>query len=237
MSDRTPRHVAIIMDGNGRWAEARGLARIRGHAAGVESVRTITRYCARKNIDQLTLYAFSEENWKRPKREVALLMRLLRRFLVRERREIMDNAIRLTAIGRLGRLPNDVRAQLDKTRELSRDNDGMVLNLALSYGGRQELLDAMQAIARKVQRGELEPDDITEELVTAHLYQPDMPPPDLLIRTAGEYRVSNFLLWQLSYTELFVTDECWPDFREENLDRAFAAYAARERKFGGLPAS
>ncbi len=229
-----PQHVAIIMDGNGRWAKSRGLRRTRGHAEGVESVRTITRAGARRKLGQLTLYAFSEENWKRPRHEVGLLMRLLRRFLIGERAEIMDNNIRLTAVGRLHRLPADVRRELDKTRELSADNTGMVLNLALSYGGRQEIVDALRAIARRVVAGELTPDDITEGAVTAHLYQPDMPPPDLLIRTAGEMRVSNFLLWQISYTELHVAPECWPEFREEHLDRAFAAYRQRVRKFGGL---
>ena len=234
MTERLPRHVAIIMDGNGRWAAARGLSRTRGHAAGVESVRSVTRTCARKGLHQLTLYAFSEENWKRPAREVALLMRLLRRFLIRERTEIMDNDIRLAAIGRLHRLPADVRKELEKTRELSAGNRGMVLNLALSYGGRQEILDALRAIAHRVRDGELEPDEITEEVVAAHLYQPDMPPPDLLIRTAGEMRFSNFLLWQVSYTELHVTQACWPEFREEHLDEAFESYGRRVRKFGGL---
>jgi len=229
-----PAHVAIIMDGNGRWAAARRLPRTRGHAAGVESVRTITRACARRKVRQLTLYAFSEENWKRPRREVSLLMRLLRRFLVAERGEIMENDIRLTAIGRLHRLPDDVRTELEKSRELSRNNGGMVLNLALSYGGRQEIVDAARAIAVRVKAGELEADDITEEVVAAHLYQPSMPPPDLLIRTAGELRVSNFLLWQISYAELYVTPTCWPDFREEELDEALRAYANRVRKFGGL---
>jgi undecaprenyl diphosphate synthase len=234
MTGGLPRHVAVIMDGNGRWAEARRLPRTRGHAEGVESVRAVTRACARRKLQQLTLYAFSEENWKRPRLEVRLLMRLLRRFLVRERREIMDNDIRLTAIGRLQRLPDDVRRELEKTREISAGNRGMVLNLALSYGGRQEIVDAMQAIARRVRAGQLEPDAITEEVVTAHLYQPDMPAPDLLIRTAGEVRVSNFLLWQIHYTELHVTPTCWPDFRDEALDEALAEYARRERKFGGL---
>jgi len=229
-----PGHVAIIMDGNGRWAKARSLPRTRGHAEGVESVRTITRACARKKIDQLTLYAFSEENWKRPKREVALLMRLLRRFLVRERDEIMDNKIRLDGVGRLDKLPADVRREYEKTKALSAGNDGMVLCLALSYGGRQEIVDAMQAIARRVAAGEIDPSEISEELITAHLYQPSMPPLDLLIRTAGEMRLSNFLLWQVSYTELHVTPACWPDFREKRLDEAFEAYARRVRKFGGL---
>ena len=229
-----PGHVAIIMDGNGRWARARGLPRSRGHAAGVESVRAVTRLCARKGLRQLTLYAFSEENWKRPAREVELLMRLLRRFLIRERGEIMENDIRLTAIGRLHRLPADVRKELEKSREMSAGNAGMVLNLALSYGGRQEIVDAVTAIAERVRNGELAPEDITEEVITAHLYQPEMPPPDLLIRTAGEMRVSNFLLWQISYTELFVTPVTWPEFREEGLEEAFAAYRGRVRKFGGL---
>ena len=229
-----PGHVAIIMDGNGRWASARELRRARGHAEGVESVRTITRACAKRKIDQLTLYAFSEENWKRPRREVNLLMRLLRRFLIGERGEIMENDIRLESIGRIHRLPKDVRKELDKTREMSAGNKGMVLNLALSYGGRQEILDAVRALAQRVAKGELKPDDITEESITAHLYQPDMSPPDLLIRTAGEMRVSNFLLWQISYTELYVTPTCWPEFREESLDAAFADYARRVRKFGGL---
>ena len=229
-----PGHVAVIMDGNGRWAKARKLRRTRGHAEGVESVRVVTRHGARRKLQHLTLYAFSEENWKRPAREVRLLMRLLRRFLIRERREIMDNDIRLEAIGRIDRLPADVRRELDKTREMSESNGGMVLNLALSYGGRQEIVDAMRAIARRVEAGELKPSDITEEMVTAHLYQPEMPPPDLLIRTAGELRVSNFLLWQISYTELFVTQITWPEFREEALEEAFAAYRGRVRKFGGL---
>jgi undecaprenyl diphosphate synthase len=229
-----PRHVAIIMDGNGRWAEARDLPRTRGHAEGVESVRAITRACARRKIQQLTLYAFSEENWKRPRREVGLLMRLLRRFLVRERREIMDNDIRLTAIGRLERLPDEVRKELEKTREMSKNNRGMTLNLALSYGGRQEIVDAMRAIAHKAEEGSIAPAAVDEALVAAHLYQPAMPPLDLLIRTAGELRVSNFLLWQLSYAELYVTPVCWPEFREEELEEAFREYARRVRKFGGL---
>ncbi len=229
-----PRHVAIIMDGNGRWAKARRLPRTRGHAEGVESVRAVTRLCAKREIGQLTLYAFSEENWKRPRREVSLLMRLLRRFLIGERGEIMENRIRLASIGRLHRLPDEVRRELEETERLSAANTGMVLNLALSYGGRQEVVDAMRAIAHRVRRGEIEPDAITEEVVAAHLYQPEMPPPDLLIRTAGEMRISNFLLWQISYTELHVTGTCWPDFREEALDDAFASYARRVRKFGGL---
>jgi len=229
-----PKHVAIIMDGNGRWAETRKLRRTRGHAEGVESVRAITRESARIGIDQLTLYAFSEENWKRPRAEVKLLMRLLRRFLVGERGEIMDNNIRLTAVGRLDRLPADVRGAYEQTRDLSAGNDGMTLCLALSYGGQQEIVDAARAIAVRVQKGEIEPDAISPEMIAAHLYQPDMPPVDLMIRTAGEMRLSNFLLWEVSYAELYVTNACWPEFREAELAQAFDAYARRVRKFGGL---
>ena len=229
-----PSHVAIIMDGNGRWAETRRLRRTRGHAEGVESVRAITRECARIGIGQLTLYAFSEENWKRPRAEVKLLMRLLRRFLVGERGEIMDNNIRLTAVGRLDRLPADVRGAYEQTRDLSAGNDGMTLCLALSYGGQQEIVDAARAIAVRVRKGEIEPDAISPEMIAAHLYQPDMPPVDLMIRTAGEMRLSNFLLWEVSYAELYVTNACWPEFREAELAQAFDAYARRVRKFGGL---
>ena len=222
------------MDGNGRWAETRNLRRTRGHAEGVESVRAITRECARLGIGQLTLYAFSEENWKRPRREVKLLMRLLRRFLVGERREIMDNNIRLTAVGRLDRLPADVRGAYEQTRDLSAGNDGMTLCLALSYGGQQEIVDAARAIAVRVQKGEIEPDAITPEMIAAHLYQPNMPPVDLMLRTAGEMRLSNFLLWEVSYAELYVTNACWPEFREAELGAALEAYSRRVRKFGGL---
>ena len=229
-----PRHVAVIMDGNGRWAKERHLPRTLGHREGMKAVREAVEGAIAAGVGVITLYAFSEENWKRPQREVSLLMRLLRRFLMRERSEIMDNGIRLTAIGRLHRLPADVRKELEKTRELSAGNRGMVLNLALSYGGRQEILDAVRAIAQRVRAGEIEPDEITEEVVTAHLYQPDMPPPDLLIRTAGEMRFSNFLLWQVSYTELHVTQACWPEFREEHLDEAFESYGRRVRKSGYL---
>jgi len=229
-----PKHVAIIMDGNGRWAETRKLRRTRGHAEGVESVRAITRESARIGIDQLTLYAFSEENWKRPRAEVKLLMRLLRRFLVGERGEIMDNNIRLTAVGRLDRLPADVRGAYEQTRDMSAGNDGMTLCLALSYGGQQEIVDAARAIAVRVRKGEIEPDAINPEMIAAHLYQPDMPPVDLMIRTAGEMRLSNFLLWEVSYAELYVTNACWPEFREAELAQAFDAYSRRVRKFGGL---
>jgi undecaprenyl diphosphate synthase len=231
-----PRHVAIIMDGNGRWASHRGLSRRKGHAEGAESVRAITRECARIGLDQLTLYAFSAENWKRPRAEVAFLMELLRRFLVSERNEIMDNNIRFCAIGRVDALPGRVQKALAETIRLSEDNTGMILRLALNYGGRQELLDAAKGIARAARENpNLDIDALTEDDFHTHLYAPEMGDPDLLIRTGGEMRLSNFLLWQLSYAELYFAPVYWPDFRENELHEAFAAYAGRQRRFGGLP--
>jgi undecaprenyl diphosphate synthase len=229
-----PAHVGIIMDGNGRWARKRGLMRVAGHEAGVDSVRCVTEECARLKLEQLTLYAFSSENWKRPKHEVLTLMHQLERFLSGERDTIMRNGVRLTAIGDEERLPTSVRRALNVTRSMSAENTGMNLCLALSYGGRQEILHATRAIARKVAAGELLPDKLTEESIRAHLYQPDMPELDLVIRTGGELRISNFLLWQISYSELYVTDTLWPAFREPDLHAAFQAYASRERRFGGL---
>ena len=232
--DRLPRHVAIIMDGNGRWAQRRGRARIWGHRAGVSSVRATAIECARLGIERLTLFAFSQENWKRPRREVDLLWRLLRQFLVRERDEITDNDIRFTAIGRLDGLPDYVRRELDETRALSAGNRGMTLCLALNYGARAEIADACRAVAERVRSGEIRADEVDEEQVARHLYAPGAPDPDLLVRTAGEMRVSNFLLWQISYAEFHVTPACWPEFREDHLDEAFESYARRVRKFGGL---
>jgi undecaprenyl diphosphate synthase len=229
-----PRHVAIIMDGNGRWAEARGLARVRGHRAGVESVRAVTRHCARLGVEQLTLYAFSTENWKRPRTEVSTLMRLLRRYLVDERGELMDNGIRLTAVGRLDGLPGFVQEALRETERLTANNPKMTLCLALNYGGRTEIADAAKALAKDVAAKRLSPDAVDEAALAARLYQPKMPQLDLLIRTAGEQRVSNFLLWQLSYAEIHVSETTWPDFREEELEAAFAEYGTRVRRFGGL---
>jgi undecaprenyl diphosphate synthase len=229
-----PNHIAIIMDGNGRWAKERGLPRNRGHREGVNSVREITRECAKLGIRQLTLYAFSVENWKRPKSEVGFLMRMLRRFLIAERKEIMDNNIRLAAIGRLHELPKEVQEELRKSREMSKGNTGMTLCLALNYSGRAEIADAVAKIARDASAGALKPKDVTEELISGSLYTAGMPDPDLLIRTSGEMRVSNFLLWQISYTEIYVTPLCWPDFRKPQLMEAIAEYARRERRFGGI---
>jgi undecaprenyl diphosphate synthase len=222
------------MDGNGRWAQNRGFVRAFGHRNGVESVRSVTTECARLGVKSLTLYAFSVENWKRPQSEIRILMDLLRQFLVDERSTIMKNSIRLTSIGRVDDMPADVTRELRETERMSAQNTGMVLRLALSYGGRAELADAMKRIAREVKAGRLEPDAIDEEVIRAYLYDPGIPDPDLLIRTAGEMRISNFLLWQVSYSELYVTPVCWPDFREKDLHEAFADYRNRVRKFGGL---
>ncbi|GJQ24590.1 MAG: isoprenyl transferase [Planctomycetia bacterium] len=231
---QTPSHIAIIMDGNGRWARKRGWARIRGHKEGVESVREITRECAKRHVKQLTLYAFSQENWKRPQREVNLLMKLLKDFLIKERDEIEENNIRLTAIGRISGLPEDVQRELAIGIEESKNNTGMILCLALNYGGRSEIVDAAKNIARTIKAGEMDLNEISEETFKKFLYTSEMTDPDLLIRTGGEMRVSNFLLWEISYTELWVTPICWPDFRKRHLEEAIKEYARRERRFGGL---
>lgn len=229
-----PRHIAIIMDGNGRWAQSRGMMRIRGHEAGVDSVRAITEECARLKVGQLTVYAFSAENWKRPRLEIELLMQLLKRFLVAERDTLMNNDVRLTAIGRLDALPKYVLREYELTHKLTENNKGTNLCLALNYGGRNEIVDAMQALAREVAQGHLKPEQLDEALIQARLYQPNMPEPDLVIRTGGEMRISNFLLWQISYSELYVTETLWPDFRAEHLHAAITNFNARERRFGGL---
>ncbi|TVM01018.1 MAG: di-trans,poly-cis-decaprenylcistransferase [Candidatus Brocadia sp. WS118] len=229
-----PSHIAIIMDGNGRWARRRGLVRIRGHREGVESVREITRECAKRHLQQLTLYAFSQENWKRPKREVNLLMKLLKDFLIRERDEIEENNVRLTAIGRIDGLPEDVQRELAISIDESKNNTGMVLCLALNYGGRSEIVDAAKNIARSITAGKMGIEEITEETFKKFLYTSEMTDPDLLIRTGGDMRISNFLLWEMSYTELWVTPVCWPDFRKRHLEEAIKEFSRRERRFGGL---
>jgi undecaprenyl diphosphate synthase len=231
---RLPRHVAIIMDGNGRWARQRGLPRIEGHRRGVKSVRATVEECCRLGIGQLTLYCLSVENWKRPQQELDFLMTLLRHYLIEERAEIMEQNIRFTTIGRTSELPAPVIHEIHENQRLSQDNTGMVLCLAINYGGRAELVDAVRALAEQVRRGTLEPDYIEESTLSDALYTGGMPDPDLLIRTAGELRVSNFLLWQISYAELWVTDKCWPDFDRICLHTALRDYASRERRFGGL---
>jgi undecaprenyl diphosphate synthase len=232
--DDFPEHIAIIMDGNGRWAKSNGWKRVRGHQEGVNSVRAVTTECARLGVKSLTLYAFSVENWKRPKAEIAFLMKLLKSFLVGERPTLMENNIRLMGIGRLGDLPKESLQELRETEAMTSGHDGMVLRLALSYGSRSELADAARALAEDVQAGKLSPEQIDDETLRAYLYDPTTPDPDLLVRTAGEMRLSNFLLWQASYSELYVAPMGWPDFREPELHAAIGAYAARTRKYGGL---
>jgi undecaprenyl diphosphate synthase len=227
-----PTSIAVIMDGNGRWARSRGLMRIQGHKRGIRAVREVATEAARLGVKALTLYAFSEENWQRPRREVRLLMALLKRFLVQERPILMENRIRLLHAGRTEKLPADVLGLLRETQEQTAENDGMRLCLAISYGGRAELADAMRRIAESVKAGALAPEDIDEGTIRAHLYQPGLPDPDLLIRTAGEMRVSNFLLWQISYSEIYVSQVCWPDFRKEHLWEALQDFGRRRRKFG-----
>lgn len=231
-----PEHLAIIMDGNGRWAQKRTLRRVLGHREGINSVREITTECARMGVKSLTLYSFSVENWKRPRTEVRFLMRLLREFLIKERDTLMENDVRLRCIGRLDDLPTEALSELRRTEELTANNDGMCLRLALSYGARSEIADGVKRMCEAARSGELDPASIDEESLRGFLYDPDTPDPDLLIRTAGEMRVSNFLLWQISYSEFFVTDKCWPEFRKPELLQAMSAFAARERRYGGLVA-
>ena len=229
---KLPAHVAIIMDGNGRWAERRGMDRVRGHQTGAESVREIVRTSRELGIQWLTLYAFSEENWKRSKYEIRTLMRLLRRFLKSELDEMLENGIRLQAIGRIAKLDRTTRETLAKTMEQTAANHEMVLTLALSYGGRQEILDAFRSLAFQLEHGNISFDQITEQTISRSLYTADMPDPDLLIRTSGEYRISNFLLWQIAYTEFYVTPTLWPDFRRDEFLLAIEDYENRERRFG-----
>lgn len=230
--EKIPRHVAIIMDGNGRWAKARGLPRIQGHEEGAESVRAVMRACRTMGVEYLTLYAFSVENWVRPTDEVRGLMSLLRKFLEERELELHENRIRLRVIGRMGDLSAPIRMGLSRVVKATESYDGGQLILALSYSGRSEITDAMKAIARKVAQGILDPERIDESMISDHLYVPDVPDPDLMIRTSGEQRISNFLLWQLSYTELYVTDVFWPDFREQEFVKAIDAYGHRQRRFG-----
>jgi undecaprenyl diphosphate synthase len=231
---KLPKHVAIIMDGNGRWARKRTLNRIRGHEEGAESVRTIVRTTREIGIPWLTLYAFSEENWKRPKYEIDALMRLLKRFLDSELNEMLENGIRFQTIGRTHKLPPGLQAALAATAEKTSGNEKMVLTLALSYGGRQEVADAVEKIARKIEAGELSSGDVSEALISRSLYTANIPDPDFLIRTGGEYRVSNFLLWQIAYAEIYTTPVQWPDFRKEEYLKALEAYQRRERRFGAV---
>jgi undecaprenyl diphosphate synthase len=229
-----PRHVAIIMDGNGRWAKQRHLPRVEGHRMGAESVRAIIRASGEVGIKYLTLYAFSVENWNRPKDEVDTLMKYLAHFLKAELPELNRNNVQLEAIGQLHRLPEFVQKQFKKTQEALSKNNGLTLILALSYGGRTEIVEAARNLAAKVKKGELDPAEITEQVMSDHLYTRKWPDPDVLIRTSGEMRVSNFLLWQISYAELVVTPTLWPDFRKAQFFAALEEYNRRHRRFGGL---
>ena len=229
-----PVHVAIIMDGNGRWARQRHLPRVEGHRQGAESVRAIVRAAGEAGIKYLTLYAFSVENWNRPKDEVDTLMKYLARFLKNEIGELNRSNVRLDVIGQIYRLPEFVQEQLAKTRAALERNTGLTLVLALSYGARVEIVEAVRSIAAKVKQGDIDPAEITEQVISQHLYTRHLPDPDLLIRTSGEMRLSNFLLWQISYTELVVTPTLWPDFRKPHLCEAIEEYARRHRRFGGV---
>jgi undecaprenyl diphosphate synthase len=233
--DRLPTHVAIIMDGNGRWARRRNLPRVAGHKAGIDSVRMSVETCAKVGIQALTLYAFSIENWKRPRAEVTTLWRLLRVYLRKELSTLLDNGIRLCPIGRLDQLPDSVRRDLDETVRATSSGNRMQLNLAINYSGRAEIVDAFNRILEEARRaGTLETLNVDEDAISCSLYTAGLPEPDLLIRTSGEMRVSNFLLWQIAYAELYVTETLWPDFTRDELVRALLEYQRRERRFGGL---
>ena len=230
--DKLPEHVAIIMDGNGRWAQKHGKRRVFGHQNGVKSVREVTEASAELGVSYLTLYAFSTENWMRPKLEVSALMRLLVETLGKELKTLNDNDIRLQAVGDIARLPKSTRAALEKGIESTRSNKRMILILALNYSGRWELVEAAKKLAGDVQKGSLNPEDIDDQLYTSHLETAEYPDPELLIRTSGEQRLSNFLLWQLAYAELYFTPVMWPDFRKNDLYRAILSFQQRERRFG-----
>ncbi len=232
-----PRHVAIIMDGNGRWARKRNLPRVAGHRAGIKAVREVVKGCGALGVEYLTLYTFSTENWRRPKTEVRALMRFLRGTLRREREELDRNNVRLSAIGRIKDLPAPVREELSKSIDYLKGNTGLNLILALSYSGRTEILDAVRRVAREVESGALRPGSISESTLRLRLYRGDVPDPDLLIRTSGEMRISNFLLWQIAYSELWVTEVLWPDFRRRHLYEAIGEFQRRERRFGGIKAA
>lgn len=231
---KRPKHVAVIMDGNGRWAEQQGKERVEGHLRGVQTVRQVMEGCKDFGVEILTLYCFSSENWKRPATELDFLMALLKEFLIAERDGLVENNIRLRIVGKRDGLPEEVLGEMDKTVEACSENTGMTLCLAINYGSRMELVDAIQSIASKVAKGELDAADICEKTVSDNLYTSGLIDPDLLIRTSGEMRISNFLLWQISYAELWITETLWPEFGREELAKAIRAYSDRNRRFGGI---
>ena len=236
-AERLPQHIAVIMDGNGRWAQRRHLPRVAGHRAGVQSARTVIETCARLHIPALTLYAFSLENWRRPKAEIDFLMRLLRDYLRKELPVIHRSKIRMVVIGRPEQLPPAVRADVERAMELTAANTGMTLAVALNYGGRAELVDAFNRILDRLRQNGTADARVDEEMISRHLYTAGMPDPDLLIRTSGEMRVSNFLLWQIAYAEIYVTETLWPDFSRAQLYEALLDFQKRERRYGGLAES
>jgi len=236
-SSRRPRHIAVIMDGNGRWAETRGLPRFEGHRRGVESVRTVLEACRDFGVECLTLYCFSSENWRRPADELEFLMELLKAYLIGERPKIIEQNVKLKIIGRRDPLPADVLQEIDATVEACSQCTGMTLCLAINYGSRAEIVDAVRQISQSVLHGDLLPEQIDEATISDHLYTAGLPDPDLLIRTSGEMRISNYLLWQISYSELYVTDTCWPDFDRHCLADAIRNFSKRERRFGAIRAN
>jgi undecaprenyl diphosphate synthase len=231
---RLPRHVAVIMDGNGRWAKLRHKRRVEGHRAGIDSVRDVVETSARVGLEVLTLYAFSVENWKRPPTEVSTLMGLLKHYLRRELTTLLRNNIRFQVLGRMGDLPSDVQGELNRAMERTRTSTGLLFNIALNYGGRAEITDAVQRLLADVVANGKDPAGITEETLSSYLYTSGQPDPDLLIRTSGELRISNFLLWQIAYAEIWVTEVLWPDFRRRHLLQAIADYQKRHRRYGGI---
>lgn len=232
--ERIPRHIAIIMDGNGRWAHRRGLPRSFGHKAGVEALRAIVRACSQLGVQYLTVYAFSTENWRRPKEEIGVLMNLLTEYLRKELEELHSNAVVVKALGRIRELPLEAQVELAKAVERTKGNSGLVLNLALNYGGRAELVEAVRKAGQDIVKGTLDPQKLDEHSFSQYLYTAGMPDPDLIIRTSGEMRLSNFLLWQSAYAEIVVVPDLWPDFNEKGLLQAIQTYQQRERRFGGL---
>lgn len=229
-----PEHIGIIMDGNGRWAKKRGLPRSAGHTAGAQTFRKIARYCSDIGIKYLTVYAFSTENWRRPKEEIDALMRLFKDYLTEAIRDFKDDSIVLRFLGDRSAFSDDLLALMDENEDESKDREGMVLNIAMNYGGRAELIKAMREIAAEAADGKISPDDINEEMISNHLYTKGQPDPDLIIRPSGENRTSNFLLWQSAYAEYVIMDVLWPDFKEKDLDAALIEYAKRNRRFGGV---
>ncbi|MFA6141825.1 MAG: isoprenyl transferase [Candidatus Omnitrophota bacterium] len=230
---KIPQHVAIIMDGNGRWARSRGLPKLAGHRAGVKAAEEAMKAAGELGIKVLTLYTFSTENWKRPRHEISALFKLLENYLERESGKLDENNIRFSVIGDMDNLPESVRTKLNKTIELTKKNTGLIVNLAFNYGSRGEIIQAVKHIANDIAQGKLSVDTIDEKIFSGYLYTKYLPDPDMLIRTSGEYRVSNFLLWQISYAELYVTKKLWPDFKKSDLKKAILEYQKRERRYGG----